>query len=1047
MFFQAGMVIQRALPRIALIALLPLSFSMAAQETRPDLSGRITAESGEPLPGATVFIYTAGPREGAGILCPSCYPDCVKRARTDAEGNFTIESLDPALIFRVLVAAPGYKARFVEKVDPAEKPLETALQKSAEPDSPRKRVRGKIVNAEGEPVEGAVVNIRGVTRGDGTRFGGNSDVDPLAVTDHAGQFVIHGAEEFDSVSVDVEARALAKRVFQRLSTGEELHTLTLDEGASVTGRVLHQGKPLSGAEVGIAGADRSADIFVGYYTVATDEDGRFLFVNLPADTAWQFYGMMNSLGAKGTIPARTVKTQGVGSTLDLGDITLEQGHLVAGQVRLADGSPLPENTRIFLGREGTWDTQQIELEKGGHFRLIGVPREPVSISARVKGYRLSLNNANLDPFNPFHLVGTVYGDKTDLLIELEPGEPHRRLEGNGNILRQESLRGAEPPESSGDIKITGTVIDSATGKPLPSFTVKEGRAAQYGPDFDWFHTRKHDFSNGEFTLFFRQLPQAPAILVEAGDYIPAPVGPITTAETNLVIKLQQGRGPTGTLVDSNGEPLPDVTVYLTTMRDGVYVSNDLKVREQAYQGTKKAQTDEHGRFSFEPQVDAYAVIVLADQGYAERTLADLQTDNQLRLQPWARVEGQLLIGSKPVASEIVRLGLAHVPYAYHPRNFPPISLFLNTTTDAEGRFVFERVPPIPVEVSHQPNVRDSQMGTIPISQNQKLQLEPGQTHKVNLGGQGRPVIGRMVVNGYDKPIHWRADVHSITKVLPQPADFPSFDSAMSEFREAMATAETDHEKRLLQEQIRERQNEYQQKMRDFYRTEAGREHHFQNRRYALNFAQDGSFRIEDVPGGKYQLHMELREGASEGHSRFSAPVIATLQKEIDVPETPDGHSHEPHDLGAIELAARNVMSAGKTAPDFEVRTLDDKSIKLSDFRGKFVLLDFWAVWCGPCVAETPFLKETYNTFKDDPRFAMIGLSLDPKEKAPRDYAEKNELGWIQAFLGEWSKTDLPNQYGVDGIPSIMLIDPHGKIIATNLRGPAIQSAVRTALVK
>jgi peroxiredoxin len=147
------------------------------------------------------------------------------------------------------------------------------------------------------------------------------------------------------------------------------------------------------------------------------------------------------------------------------------------------------------------------------------------------------------------------------------------------------------------------------------------------------------------------------------------------------------------------------------------------------------------------------------------------------------------------------------------------------------------------------------------------------------------------------------------------------------------------------------------------------------------------------------------------------------------------------------MKARNALKLGSIAPDFEVKTVDDKPVKLSECAGKFVLLDFWAVWCGPCVAETPHLKETYEAFKNDSRFRMIGLSLDPISKTPRDYARKNELGWTMGFLGEWSKAELPGKYGVEGIPSIFLIGPDGKILARDLRGDAIKRAVERALAK
>lgn len=1025
-------------------------FSASAQDhARPDLTGRILNEQGEPVAGATVFIYTAAPKKGAGILCPSCYADCRKQTTTDAKGEFTIPSLDPELTFQVLAVSPAYQPRFVSKVDPAEKALAINLKRQTGGESPDQRLSGRVVDPDGKPIMGAVVSIRGVSRGQSTRFGGNSDIDPVAVSDAAGEFVINGQTAFDAAGVDVVARGFAKRVFQKLATGDMHHELKLTEGAMLKGRVLKDGKPLPGVEIGVAGAERRSEIFVGDYSVATDRKGEFLFVNLPPNTAYQFYGVMKSIAGDRSLPSQPVRTKDDGSTLDLGDLELKSGFTVAGQIHVTDGKPLPADTRVLLGRDQAWDTQQVIADADGRFRFTGVPPESVSLSVRLKGYRMSARNASLDPFNPYHLIGRVRTNKLDLVVEFEPGDRLDRLDGDTQAVREEPLRGIEAARPlEDDLKVTGTVVDAETRKPIPSFTVTPGRKGRYGEQMDWLIGRKTEHSNGTFTVFFARQPQAPAVLIEADGYFPQASENLATSSEPITLALKKGAGYGGVVLKPDGTPATNVTVYLTDAKNGVYVDGPkLAVRDNIYRGTRSMRTDAEGKFQFKPQVDAYAVVIVDESGYAEVPVGSLSKESNVRLQPYARVEGQLFIGTRLGANESVRLGLAHIPYIAHPRNFPPINLFLTTRTDAEGKFVFERVPPIPVEVYHEPKVRDSSMGTIAQSQTTKFLPKPGETSKLVLGGQGRPVVGRLVVKGYEGTIDYRADVFSLDAILPQHPDLPDLLAASREFSTKLRSLDTDAEKIAAQEEYHQRHEEMINQTREFYRTEAGLQHYFNNRRFALNFAQDGSFRVEDVPGGKYNLRIDLREGGGDSISRFSAPQIAQLTREIEVPDSPGGRMDEPYDVGDIELQARVIIKAGKPAPDFAVKTIDDQPLKLADFKGKYLLLDFWAVWCGPCVAETPHLKSTWDSFKDDPRFAMVGLSLDPDADAPRKYAKKNELGWVQGFLGDWSKSDVPAQFGVQGIPSIFLIGPDGKIVAKDLRGDAIRVAVQKALQK
>lgn len=144
------------------------------------------------------------------------------------------------------------------------------------------------------------------------------------------------------------------------------------------------------------------------------------------------------------------------------------------------------------------------------------------------------------------------------------------------------------------------------------------------------------------------------------------------------------------------------------------------------------------------------------------------------------------------------------------------------------------------------------------------------------------------------------------------------------------------------------------------------------------------------------------------------------------------------------FAAIKPVSVGQTAPEFELNNPDGKLIRLSDFKGKYVLVDFWASWCAPCREENPNIVKQYNRFKDK-GFTVLGVSLDDNQTAWTQAIRVDGLTWPHVSeLKRWDSV-VASQYKVEGIPASFLLDPAGKIIAKNLRGADLEAFLANTL--
>lgn len=398
---------------------LPLLFLVLTAD-RPDLVGYVTTTEGAPVVGAHVSIDSAGVRKETSPLCPSCYLDCRKSTETDASGEFRIAAVDPELLFNVLVVADGFRPTFAMKSDPTKEPIKVTLSAFDPSTFEANRIlKGVVVDAGGRPLAGIKLSPRGFST---AAFRGFSPdiLDPLAVTNLKGEFVMTSKSPMEYADLLAIGSGVAPRIFHGCKPEANPQRLTMTAGATLTGRVVHDGKPVVGCEVGLVQVSRGSDGFLGETSVGTAADGRFTFVNVHPDEGYFVYTMMGRLKDAGAADAKKIRVGGEGTTIDAGDFVVVRGHTIKGRVLLSDGKQVPSNTRLLLSREDAWDARYFDLDADGRFEFDGLPTERYSLTVALKGYEVSPKNHSIDTQNARSLVGMIDQDIDGLKILLEP---------------------------------------------------------------------------------------------------------------------------------------------------------------------------------------------------------------------------------------------------------------------------------------------------------------------------------------------------------------------------------------------------------------------------------------------------------------------------------------------------------------------------------------------------------------------------------------------------------------------------------------------------
>jgi len=152
------------------------------------------------------------------------------------------------------------------------------------------------------------------------------------------------------------------------------------------------------------------------------------------------------------------------------------------------------------------------------------------------------------------------------------------------------------------------------------------------------------------------------------------------------------------------------------------------------------------------------------------------------------------------------------------------------------------------------------------------------------------------------------------------------------------------------------------------------------------------------------------------------------------------------DAGKAAKAIQASLKEGALFPDFQEQDLQGQPLSVGNYKGKVVMVDFWATWCGPCRGELPNVIATYKKFHAK-GFEIIGVSLDSERAKLDDFLKQQDgMTWAQYFDGKGWENKLAGKYGVRSIPFTLLIGPDGHIIGKDLRGEKLGAAVEKAII-
>lgn len=435
----------------------------------------------------------------------------------------------------------------------------------------------------------------------------------------------------------------------------------------------------------------------------------------------------------------------------------------------------------------------------------------------------------------------------------------------------------------------------------------------------------------------------------------------------------------------------------------------------------KEQASDDGHVKL-PGVPADApVIITHTNGFLAMPMAALKRSPEVHLQPYGAVKGRLLVAGKPKEGVNVSLGTL---------NWSPalgFHLGLTATTEQNGRFTFTQVPPGEFKLYQwaMPKTRRGSGGAIIETWQMPVTVRPGETSTVEYASAGRVVIGQAKPDRAELAVDWQNDVHVLSLKLPDaPAEARPNREDFATFAAFIKAHNASFQSPARLKQAREA------------------------RAYQLSIEEDGSFRVEDVPPGTYELRIRVtkpEESSRRSPMMSKGEELALLVREVVVPE-----GKEALDLGTLTVPVTgNADVVVKHTPPvrLQARTLDGQPLMLEQFKGRNVLLVFWTSWSERSTEQLDELAKLRNELGPDVALTLVGVSLDEDAASARKAVEARGYRWTQGWLDAKGRAQAAAAFDVKTLPAVFLLDAEGRVVARDLQRDRLPVAVKRQLAK